>query len=329
MYNSKAPAATLLAGLMLALNATAVLADGPSRVVVFGDSLSDAGNHYLYFGESATEPFEPIPSASYDIGGHHFSNGATWVEQLSRALSVPQSARAALSRSNPGSNYAFGQARARANAAEFPVFDFASQVGSFLADVNVQASGDALYVIWIGANDVRDAISTILLAYLMPGGDPVAAQAAAGQILFEAGEATANGILALYAAGARDFLVVNVPSPGYTPALAMFGPLAQGVASEVAGGYNLGLAYNVGLLSAALPGTTFTQLDADGVIAGIFADPAGEGFENVHSPCLAFGQFEDSVCDAPDRHLFWDAVHPTRGGHRAMATAAAEALGAD
>jgi phospholipase/lecithinase/hemolysin len=327
MNTRKAPVATLLAGLVLALNATAVVADGPGRVVVFGDSLSDAGNHYLYFGESAAEPFEPIPSASYDIGGHHFSNVATWVEQLSRELSVPQTARASMSRSNPGSNYAFGQARARANAAEFPIFDFASQVGSFLTDVNGQAPDDALYVVWIGANDVRDGISTILMAHLL-GGDPVAAQAAAGQILSEAGQATLNGILTLYFAGARDFLIVNVPSPGYTPALAMFGALAQGVANQVTGGYNAGLANMVAGLSG-LPGATFTQLDADGVIAGIFADPEAAGFENVFSPCLAFGQFENSICDAPDRHLFWDAVHPTRGGHRVMAAAAAEVLGAD
>jgi phospholipase/lecithinase/hemolysin len=327
MNNIKAPVAMLLAGLVLALSATAVSADAPSRVVVFGDSLSDAGNHYLYFGESATAPFEPIPSAAYDIGGHHFSNGATWVEQLSRELSVPQTARASLSPSSPGSNYAVGQARARANAAEFPIFDFAAQVGAFLADVNGQAPDDALYVIWIGANDVRDAISTVLMAYLL-GGDVDAAQVAAGQILFEAGQATANGILALYAAGARDFLVVNVPSPGYTPALAMFGPLAQGLAAQMAGGYNLGLANMVTGL-AGLPGTTFTQLDADGVIAGVLADPAGAGFENVYAPCLAFGQTEDPICDAPDRHLFWDAVHPTRGGHRVMAAAAAEALADD
>ena len=328
MNISKAPVATLLAGLALAFTGTAALADGPSRVVVFGDSLSDAGNHYLYFGQSATQPFEPIPSASYEIGGHHFTNGATWIEQLSRRLDVPQTARPALSPANPGTNYAFGQARARANAAEFPIFDFASQVGTFLADADGRAPGDALYVVWIGANDVRDAISTILTAVLL-GGDMAAAQAAAQQILGEAGLATFNGIWALHAQGARDFLVVNVPSPGYTPALAVFGPEAQGLAAQVAGMYNAGLADTIGLLSGVFQDSTFTLLDADGVIADIFADPAGAGFQNVYAPCLAFGQLEDAICDAPDRHLFWDAVHPTRGGHRVVAAAAAEALGAD
>ena len=328
--NTRQPfGASLFAGLALALFGTAALADGPSRVVVFGDSLSDAGNHHLYFGQSAHQPFEPIPSASYDIGGHHFTNGATWIEQFSRRLAVPQSARPALAPSLPGSNYAFGQARARANAPEFPVFDFGSQVGTFLSDVGGQAPADALYVVWIGANDVRDAISTILMAYLLPGGDPVAAQGAAFQVLHAAGEATANGIGALYAAGARNFLVVNVPSPGHTPALAVFGPLAQGVAAQVAGAYNAGLADAVSMLTLALPGSSFTLLDADGVIGDIFADPAGSGFDDVYTPCLAFGQLQGAICEAPDRHLFWDAVHPTRGGHRVMANAAAEALGVD
>jgi outer membrane lipase/esterase len=233
----------------------------------------------------------------------------------------------ALAPSKPGSNYAVGQARARANAAEFPVFDFASQVGTFLTDANGQAPGDALYVVWIGANDVRDAISTILTAFLL-GGDLAAAQAAAEQILGEAGLATFNGLYTLYLAGARDFLIVNVPSPGYTPALAVFGPQAQGVAAQVAGEYNAGLAGMVAGLSG-LPGASFTLLDADGVIGGIFADPAGSGFDSVYVPCLSFGQMEDAICDAPDRHLFWDAVHPTRGGHAVMAAAAAEALGVD
>jgi phospholipase/lecithinase/hemolysin len=93
--------------------------------------------------------------------------------------------------------------------------------------------------------------------------------------------------------------------------------------------YNAGLADTMGLLSGVFQDSTFTLLDADGVIGEIFADPAGAGFENVYAPCLAFYQLEDAICDAPDRRLFWDAVHPTRGGHRVMAAAAAEALGVD
>ena len=55
-------------------------------LVVFGDSLSDPGNHFIAFGTIALQPFVPIPDASYAISGHHFSNGATWAEQAGRAF---------------------------------------------------------------------------------------------------------------------------------------------------------------------------------------------------------------------------------------------------
>ena len=56
------------------------------RMFTFGDSLSDAGNHFEEFREVSKAPFEPVPSFSYAIGGHHFSNGDTWIEQLTKRL---------------------------------------------------------------------------------------------------------------------------------------------------------------------------------------------------------------------------------------------------
>jgi len=48
-----------------------------TRMVVLGDSLSDPGNHFIEFGTTQQAPFVPITYFSYNIGGHHFSNGAT------------------------------------------------------------------------------------------------------------------------------------------------------------------------------------------------------------------------------------------------------------
>ena len=39
------------------------LAQGFNRVVVFGDSLSDAGNHFIAFHTTSQQPFVPIPDA--------------------------------------------------------------------------------------------------------------------------------------------------------------------------------------------------------------------------------------------------------------------------
>src|SRR5881296_3085650 len=82
-----------------------------SGIVVFGTSLSDAGNAFALLGDANTPPdfmLNPllIPSAPYARGGHHFSNGATWVEQLAKALGLKRSAGPALRVPGVFSNYA-------------------------------------------------------------------------------------------------------------------------------------------------------------------------------------------------------------------------------
>ena len=89
-----------------------------SGIVVFGTSLSDSGNAFALRGGTNTPPdyiLDPllIPGAPYARGGHHFSNGATWVEQFARSLRLAGSVRPAFgSDSLKATNYAVGAARA-------------------------------------------------------------------------------------------------------------------------------------------------------------------------------------------------------------------------
>jgi phospholipase/lecithinase/hemolysin len=58
-------------------------------IVVFGTSLSDTGNAFALTHETTTPPYDEldpflVPSASYAVGGQHFTNGATWIEQLAQ-----------------------------------------------------------------------------------------------------------------------------------------------------------------------------------------------------------------------------------------------------
>jgi outer membrane lipase/esterase len=65
--------------------ASPALAGPPHRFVVFGDSLSDPGNAFVLLKDVEVPPFDNlIPDAPYARGAFHFSNGQTWVEQLSR-----------------------------------------------------------------------------------------------------------------------------------------------------------------------------------------------------------------------------------------------------
>src|SRR5688500_1020490 len=83
-----------------------------SGVVVFGTSLSDSGNAFVLLGDQSTPPdfmLNPllIPSAPYARGGHHFSNGATWIEQYAHSLGLGGSVKAALGSSSlEASNFA-------------------------------------------------------------------------------------------------------------------------------------------------------------------------------------------------------------------------------
>jgi hypothetical protein len=154
--------------------ASAQSADG---VVVFGTSLSDSGNAFALTGDASTPPdftLNPflIPSAPYAKGGHHFSNGATWIEQYARGLGLGNSAGAALATDDPSAtNFAVGAARAYNDGVNF---NLSRQVDTFLLRTGGVASPQSLYVIEMGSNDIRDSFQI----YATGGdGGPVLAQA--------------------------------------------------------------------------------------------------------------------------------------------------------
>ena len=283
-----------------------------SELIFFGDSLSDPGNAYLLTGQVSTAPYEVIPDSSspYDIGGHHFSNGPTWAEGLAQRLGRKDSGSPALSDPTRFGNFAFGGARARFTAQSSSARE---QVTLFLQARGYVANSDALYVVQFGGNDMRDA----LLA--AASGD----MGAVFTIMSEAIMATAGNIQWLYAAGARDFLVANVPNLGLAPAIVGLGISAE--ASYLISIYN-------GLLEGALqgldaaPGIEIHRLDLFAFITGVVANPEAFDISNVTVPCLSFGVVEDAVCDDPGDYLFWDGIHPTRKGHKKLAQNAIRVL---
>src|SRR5687768_157025 len=104
---------------LFASNSTAFAQGAPSQVVVFGDSVSDPGNGFSFVKTSATPPDYMlnallIPSVPYARGGHHLTNGSTWIEQLAGALGAERSVLPAFVGANPHAmNFAIGTARAR------------------------------------------------------------------------------------------------------------------------------------------------------------------------------------------------------------------------
>ncbi len=304
----------LLAVLFFSFAPSAFAGDFP-RVVVFGDSLSDPGNHFIAFGTISLQPFAPIPDASYAIGGHHFSDGATWAEQLTQNLQLPTSGSPALRAPGVFTNYAVGRARP-----VFPSFDLSTQVGLFLSDFGGHAPSDSLYIVWIGANDLDDALNALAR-------DPVQGATTAGLIIHEAITTVAQNIGVLYAFGARTFLMPNLPNLAITPAVRALGPDAQAAATLLTAIYN-GALHDVLDTLQVLPQIHFVRLDVNALFAQVLIAPGAAGLTNVTDSCLTFGIIGDAICSTPNRYLFWDGIHPTTVGHGILAEAARQALAA-
>jgi len=306
-------AASCLA-LLLAAPGWAAAQSRFSAIVVFGTSLSDPGNAFVLVGDASTPPdfaLSPllIPSAPYAKGGHHFSNGATWIEQFGRSVGLSGSVRPALA-DPAASNYAVGAARAYNDGVNF---NLTRQVDTFLEHSGNVASVQALYVIEMGSNDIRDAFTVFATG---GNGAPILTQAIAS---------IAANIQRLYAAGAREFLVWLPPNVALTPAIRSLPPAAQGLASYLTQVFDAGLADALTQLSQNLPGSSFARLDAYQLLNAILADPGAFHLVNVTAACVTPNVAPFSCADV-DEFLFWDGIHPTKAGHAILADEAAKAV---
>jgi phospholipase/lecithinase/hemolysin len=296
-------------------------------MVVFGDSLSDPGNHFIEFGTTSLQPFAPIPDASYAIGGHHFTNGATWVERMATALLMPGRGGPAFRTPGVFTNYAFGRARSRPCASvpavcesgEYPfsVVDLSFEVGQFLSDSGGSAPSEDLYVMWIGANDLNDALSALAIDSSLATSQAIIGAA----VLAEVGN-----IQALYGAGARTFLIPTAPNFALSPLVRPLDPPVPYLATLFAGGYDAALGQALDQLKSNLPGINFIRFNANAVFEQIMSDPAAFGMSDALNSCLTFGVTGNAICSTPNQHLFWDGIHPTTAGHSWVAAAALEAL---
>lgn len=311
LQKSWIPAALLLLTLLPGLaNAHKVF----DHILVFGDSLSDPGNAYYLLGTALTPPYAAldellVPDAPYAIGGHHFSNGPTWIEQLARSLDQRSAVGPAFGPGAQGhgwrTNYAVGSARARDVGSGV---DMTAQVNTYLARFASPPGGDDLYVIEFGGNDVRDAIAALALD---PGGTTSAG------ILDAALTAISDNLASLYAGGARTFLIVNAADLSLTPAISILDVISPGSAMAAAiasAQFNAGLDALIGQFESQLPDVSVTRFDIYHLLQAMVADPAAFRLSDATDACI-MPNIPPYSCLTPKRYLFWDGIHPTRTGH--------------
>lgn len=264
-----------------------------NRLIVFGDSLSDNGNLYAFTG--GTQPPAPI----YWQG--RFSNGRVFTELLGFDLTGFGTTAGSV-------NYAFGGART--DAAMNPP-GMQVQLQAYLMNGGTFGSNDLVSILG-GANNIFQAIQTIAAT---PPADPLgflngAATSAAADVAGLAG--------AVAGAGAGTVMVTNLPDLARTPQFR--GGPAQGISGTATNTFNAALSQGLFAAAAANPNSNIILVDLRTAADFFAANPAMFGVTNATDAC--FNQTLMTVCANPDSYFYFDGVHPTATGHRALANLA-------
>jgi phospholipase/lecithinase/hemolysin len=298
----------------------------------FGDSLSDVGNDLLLTKRSATKTPDP---GIYTGGGltGRFTNGANYLDGLAGSLGLGALAPSL----DGGTIYAYGGARTTYAAAGLPPqASFDNQIAAYtgkLAATGAMADPNALYVVWIGANDMADAIFggvTAFLNALGAGGSLTDAQNAAalviGKAISQAMNSIGQAIAQLAGLGAKHLLVPNLPDLALTPRV---NEQRDATLDALARGASVGFNQNLAAVLDLAPFSTLDirELNIFAALNDIVLNPAGYGMTNVADSCYTGevngtalpGKAAQTICGDSASHVFWDYEHPTAAVHSILA----------
>jgi phospholipase/lecithinase/hemolysin len=220
-----------------------------------------------------------------------FTDGEVWVERVAHGLGLG----IAPARMD-GFNYAVGGARIHGGA-----FSLREQAQLFIATRDSGRPDPAtLYIVFGGSNDLR---ALVHVADKTAGVDAAVKELAAT-------------LRALVAAGARQFLVPNLPDIGRTPEARNYGASWVHEARALTQRFNSGLERVLQEIEQG-DGVRVHRLDVFGLLEAAAADPRRFALRDLSNPCPA--EVRMSGCGG---YLFWDSMHPTSIGHAQLGEAA-------
>ena len=327
--------------------------NGPlvTRLVVFGDSLSDPGN--------LKRRLLVMPGSPYWLG--RFSSGPNWADWLAwntglavqnhsygGAVTVPHEdvpAASVIAAIEQG-----GQLLVTGSVDRY-VDDY---IARDLKGGRVERPWDTVYLLWAGANDYLSKepftgdIGTLL--------DTPRGEAGYVRVVEQTVAALADQVRRLNAAGGRRFVVVTLPDFGKTPIVlhnTSYQP--RGVAarsgrqarlarklSELSTYHNTRLRKALAALDAELPTARIAVIDAERVVDLMLGKRAADGSRRRFDYGFALAPLEHKiktrrgtvrvqdrcyrgsylgsgdagkVCPEAARTLFWDTVHPSSYTH--------------
>jgi len=272
------------------------------RIYVFGDSLSDTGNLASVVGDFPQPPY-------YE---NRVTNGLVAVEIMAGRLGLPLQASLHLIGPASGTNYAVVAAKATRNDS----IDLNTQVALFLANHGGVAPANALYVMFIGGNDIRQARDT-------------ADWTAAAQLLEEASSTIATQIQVLADSGAKHWLVVNAPDIGRIPETRLIAE-ATGQAGLPARATALSVLFNDSLkrrvkLVKEEADIELERFDLYKLFGRIIDKGDKLGFTNTTDACFSseLGQFNPDCNFGYNfgQYIYFDEIHPTARVHAMVGAA--------
>lgn len=294
------------------------------HIYIFGDSLSDAG----YMDKSNPHFLPKDKSPTYtSLHGH------VWGYYLAQELAVPFSANNInppvhnnwVSGNLTGNDYAAGGARAPGNVLGYgykndynpPSLQW--QLQQFLKQHNGKAPADAIYFIWVGANDI-----------LVPALKKHAFKTLTS--IHNSVRTIAAEVIVLQHAGAKHIVVINIPPIGDSPL--MNGSFLSRVLGNMMSNY-----FNRKLVDALKQKKLHVPIfDANQVFSRVYETVRKNSvfrykkivITNVtDSGCLPHHYVAHKTniainCVAPPRipithYMFADLVHPSDSGHYLLA----------
>ena len=290
----------------LVINFSAWSSSTFNEIYVFGDSLSDTGNL-----ASVTQAF-PAP-----FFNNRVSNGPNAVDNIAQHFGLNVDPSLHLIGPSLGTNYAVSGARAASNES----IDLPTQISAFLLNKAGRAPVDALYIIFIGGNDVRDARDSARVSRSI-------------RIIRNAVRNESSQIQKLITAGAKNIMVFNIADIGRIPDTTLLTELSNNnrlarKATNYTRLYNVLLSIRMRLLEHK-NNINITEFDFFKVFSKILDNPSDFDFTNSTQACFSQLSFSfNSECNfgaSFGEFVFFDEIHPTARAHELLGSFAVNVI---
>lgn len=281
-----------------------------SASVSFGANLTDTGNACPPSSPAVGCP--PVPPYAPGV----YSNGALFNQIIAEAYFV------AMKPSREGGT-AFSVAGAQTGLLPGVTSgssrrSMVEQVDEYLTRSMGKADSQVLYIIDAAsfANNILAGLTLISSGSMSP------------EQLVIAGVADVEAVIKrLYVAGARHFLVVNMPNIGQTPLARSQGSASAGYVTQLSSAFNGNFMIALQDIERGSMGINIYLVDLFSLESQVKANPDLFGLNNVTEPCFTPAALCGATLAMQNAYFYWDEFHPTNGAHLAIAKTALGLLG--